>query len=66
MLRPHPSLPALRHERTMLGEVSVRSSEEALLGDTQESLVLPRIHVGTPERGGAGSEPTPQEKEEMA
>ena len=50
----------------MLGEVSVRSSEEAHLGDTQESLVLPRVHVGTPDGGVAGSQPTPQEKEGMA
>ncbi|XP_004416327.1 PREDICTED: melanoma-associated antigen 8-like [Odobenus rosmarus divergens] len=66
LLPPHAPLGALREVRAMLGEVGVRSSEEAHLGDTQESLVLPRVNVGTPEGGVSGSQPTPRDKEGMA
>ena len=49
VVAPHPPLGALREVRPTLGEVGVRSSGEAHLGDTQESLLLPRVNVGAPE-----------------
>lgn len=66
VVAPHPPLGALREVRTMLREVGVRSSGEAHLGDTQESLLLPRVNVGAPEGGVSDPQPTPRDKEVMA